>query len=264
VADRISDLLLTPDRISSENLRKEGVPEEKIVFTGNIMIDSLDRNRHKAEKLSVSDIIKANSIDPARIKVLKHSDKGFGVLTLHRPSNVDMRETLEPIVRFILDEVCKTIPMIWTIHPRTRKMLESFGLMDEINRQENLVLLEPLGYLEMLRLNMEARIILTDSGGLQEECTVLGTPCLTLRWNTERPITLKENGGASVLVGNSIDLIRKEFYHAVEKPRKPVRPEYWDGNSAERCLEAILSYENLTSKEGVTEFQELSDTKKTF
>ena len=110
------------------------------------------------------------------------------------------------------------------------------GLLDEVLSHKNLVLLEPLGYLEMLKLNMHARIILTDSGGLQEECTVLGTPCLTLRWNTERPVTLVEHGGASVLVGNNISRIREEYHKAMKKQRKPVRPELWDGHAAERRI----------------------------
>jgi UDP-N-acetylglucosamine 2-epimerase (non-hydrolysing) len=110
------------------------------------------------------------------------------------------------------------------------------------------MVLEPLGYLEMLKLNMHARVILTDSGGLQEECTVLGTPCLTMRWNTERPITLREHGGASVLVGNSIRTIREEFLAAVRKPRVPVIPELWDGNTAERCLQAILEFDGSAIK----------------
>ena len=100
----------------------------------------------------------------------------------------------------------------------------------------------PLGYHELLRLNMDARIMLTDSGGLQEECTILGTPCLTLRWNTERPITLKEHGGASVLVGNNVDRIRKEYQIFLKEEVKPTRPELWDGKTAGRCLKAILNY----------------------
>ena len=163
-------------------------------------------------------------------------------MTLHRPSNVDNKEILEPIVQFITDEVCNERAVIWTVHPRTRKMLENFGLFDKLDNIQNLILLEPLSYLEMLRLNMDARIMLTDSGGLQEECTVLGTSCLTLRWNTERPVTLREYGGASVLVGNNIERIRTEYHEALKKPRKPVRPELWDGKSAERCLAAIIEY----------------------
>jgi UDP-N-acetylglucosamine 2-epimerase (non-hydrolysing) len=244
VADRISDLLLTPDRISSENLRKEGVPESKIVFTGNIMIDTLENNRIKAEQLSIRDILNDNSLDLSGNNFVNSLSSDFAVMTLHRPSNVDSKAILEPIVRFMIDEVCPNLPLIWTVHPRTRKMLQSFGLLEEILAQKNLVLLEPLGYLEMLKLNMHAKVILTDSGGLQEECTILGTPCLTLRWNTERPVTLREHGGASVLVGNNIEIIRKEFLTAVKKPRVPVFPELWDGKTAARCLKAILDYKS--------------------
>ncbi len=242
VADRISDLLLTPDRLSSENLRSEGVPENKIVFAGNIMIDTLENNRQKADSLKVNDIIHDNTVDHQGYLKKELNSPEFAVMTLHRPSNVDRREVLEPIVRFILDEVCNDQPLLWTIHPRTRKMLDSFGLLDEVMSHKNLYVLEPLGYLEMLKLNMHARVILTDSGGLQEECTVLGTPCLTLRWNTERPITLIEHGGASVLVGNNINLIREEYKRAMAKKRNPVAPELWDGRTAERCLKAILDY----------------------
>ena len=105
-----------------------------------------------------------------------------------------------------------------------------------------MILLFPLGYHAMLRLNMDASIMLTDRGGLQEECTILGIPCLTLRWNTERPVTLREHGGASVLVGNNINRIREEYQNALKEARKPFRPKLWDGNTAERCLKAILNY----------------------
>lgn len=244
VADRLSDLLLTPDLISSENLRKEGVPENRIKFTGNIMIDTLESNRDKAEQLLIRDIIKDNSVEASQNYSAKSIGKEFALMTLHRPSNVDKKGVLEPIVRFIIDEVCPEIPLIWTIHPRTRKMLAGFELLNEIMSHKNLFVLEPLGYLEMLKLNMHALVILTDSGGLQEECTILGTPCLTLRWNTERPITLLEHGGASVLVGNNIKLIREEYHIAMNKAHIPVRPELWDGHTAERCLEAILHFKD--------------------
>ena len=242
VTDRISDLLLTPDTISSENLKNEGVPDYKIKFTGNIMIDTLENNRAKAEALRIEDILRDNSVAELNNNLgdLKVGD--FAMMTLHRPSNVDCKEVLEPIVSFILDEVASELPVIWTIHPRTRKMLQAYNLMDEASACGNIIFLEPIGYLEMLKLNMHSRVILTDSGGLQEECTVLGTPCLTLRWNTERPITLQEHGGASVLVGNSIDLIRREFRSAMQKQRNPVRPALWDGHTAERCLKSILDY----------------------
>jgi UDP-N-acetylglucosamine 2-epimerase (non-hydrolysing) len=251
VTDRISDLLLAPDTLSVENLRSEGVPDSKIRFVGNIMIDTLETNRKKAEKINIGDIIERNykgprqTIQGSRKTAVPDTrpEKGdFSVVTLHRPSNVDSREVLGPIVNFLTDEVAEDLLLLWPIHPRTKKMLSEFGLSEKVALHKNIILLEPLGYLDMLRLNMGARLILTDSGGLQEECTVLGTPCLTLRRNTERPVTLRDHGGASVLVGNNIDVIREEYHKALSGRRNPVRPELWDGNTAERCLKAILEY----------------------
>jgi UDP-N-acetylglucosamine 2-epimerase (non-hydrolysing) len=173
-------------------------------------------------------------------KLPKVESEKYAVMTLHRPSNVDHREIFGPIIDFLVGEVSTQFPLLWPIHPRAKKQLESFGLWEKVLNAPNLILLHPIGYHDMLRLNMSAKILLTDSGGLQEECTILGTPCLTLRWNTERPITLWEHGGASVLVGNNVERIRKEFLEAIKKPRNPVRPELWDGKTAERCLEALI------------------------
>jgi UDP-N-acetylglucosamine 2-epimerase (non-hydrolysing) len=161
-------------------------------------------------------------------------------MTLHRPSNVDHIEIFAGIFEFLLTEVAGNMPLFWPVHPRARQKMQEFGLWQRALACPGLVLLEPLGYHEMLRLNMDARIMLTDSGGLQEECTVLGTSCLTLRWNTERPVTLREHGGASVLVGNNVDRIREEYKNTLSSERRPVRPELWDGRTAERCLMAIL------------------------
>jgi UDP-N-acetylglucosamine 2-epimerase (non-hydrolysing) len=240
VADRLSDLLLTPDSHSTQNLLNEGVAKEKVVMVGNIMIDTLDRNLDKARKYEILDILRDNSINETWKSLANQKLGELVILTLHRPSNVDRIEVLKPLVRFILDEVCSRYTVIWPVHPRTRKMLSTFGLWDSVFHHPNLFLLESLGYLEMLKLNMNSKMIFTDSGGLQEECTVLGTPCLTLRWNTERPITLKEHGGVSVLVGNNIQKIRNEYLDAQNKSRSPFRPDLWDGNTAERCLNAIL------------------------
>jgi UDP-N-acetylglucosamine 2-epimerase (non-hydrolysing) len=245
VTDRLSDLLLVPDKLSAENLRKEGVPEEKIKFVGNIMIDTLEANRDKAAGLEINDIISDNLLDDqleARSSKLE-AKNSFAVLTMHRPSNVDSRSILEPILNFLTDEVAADMPVIWPIHPRTQKMLQNFGLWEKAVECENLILLHPIGYHEMLRLNSSATIMLTDSGGLQEECCVLGTPCLTLRWNTERPVTLKEHGGASVLVGNNIHRIREEYQVALKLNRTPQRPELWDGQTAMRCVQAIVNAE---------------------
>jgi len=254
VTDRLADLLLTPDRLSNENLRKEGVPEEKIAFVGNIMIDTLEANRERAAGLQIVDIINGNKVPGSRFQVPAPSltpspnwgrdgvgADSYAVITLHRPSNVDQEGILVPLFRFLADEATKKMPLLWPVHPRAEKMMKQFNIWEEAMAHPGLVMLHPIGYLEMLRLNMDARILLTDSGGLQEECTILGTPCLTMRWNTERPVTLREHGGASVLVGNNVARIKKEFMDTLKLPRKPVRPELWDGRAAERCLQSILS-----------------------
>ncbi len=253
VTDRLSDLLLTPDTLSIENLKKEGVPDSKIKFVGNIMIDTLESNRDQAANMEISKIIEDNLIDEqvsispnlllSNSPSLQVSQSPFALMTMHRPSNVDEKEILEPIIRFLLDEVTHDMPLIWPLHPRAQKQLQDFGLWSEVLANEHLILLYPLGYHEMLKLNMEAKIMLTDSGGLQEECTVLGTPCLTLRWNTERPITLREHGGASVLVGNNIERIRKEYNDTLTNQRNPIRPRLWDGATAGRCLQAVLDFQ---------------------
>lgn len=246
VTDRISDLLLTPDMLSSKNLLDEGIPEKKIKFVGNIMIDTLFKNLEKASKLKVSDVV-GNNLIGTFLKEGSSSgslqfNKGFAILTIHRPSNVDNYEILKPILDFIIDEVAADLPVIWPVHPRTNKMLHNFGLWGKAIGCKNLFLLHPIGYNEMLRLNKDAKIMLTDSGGLQEECCVLGTPCLTLRPNTERPITLKEYGGASVLVGNYVENIRKAYQKEITTDRIPQKPELWDGQTAARCVNAILKY----------------------
>jgi len=259
VTDRLSDLLLTPDQISSDNLRKEGTPEEKIRFVGNIMIDTLEANRDKAASIDLRQVLVANRSEGSNIKLHLQSphpdasiaedsmadinipsDKGYIAMTLHRPSNVDKKEVLESIVDFLLEEVTKEFVLVWPVHPRTRKQLVTFGLWEKIANNKNIILLEPLGYHEMLRVTMGAKLMMTDSGGLQEECCVLGIPCLTMRWNTERPVTLMEHGGASILVGNDIALIRKAYFNAISQKTKPSRPALWDGHTAERCLEEIL------------------------
>jgi len=241
VTDRLTDFLFTPDTLSSENLRKEGVPEEKIHFVGNIMIDTLEANRRKAEKLKIEAIINKNLIPGCRHTGIMSVDNAYALMTLHRPSNVDSKKVFAPLIEFLLTEATKDLKLIWPIHPRARKQLKSFGLWDSVINHPSIILLEPIGYHEMLRLNMGARIMLTDSGGLQEECSVLGTPCLTLRWNTERPITLRKNGGVSVLVGNNIKQIRKEFFHTLMLNRNPSRPKLWDGHTAERIVKIIMA-----------------------
>lgn len=254
VTDRISDLLLTPDEMSSQNLLREGTDPQKIRFTGNIMIDTLDDCQPKARLLNPAEIIRSNLKESQLVPALfssssssspstsssSSSDPDFALLTLHRPGNVDTRETLEAITNFLVSTVAAHMPLIWPVHPRTGRQLESFGLMEKLVANLNIILLEPIGYLAMLRLNMSARVMITDSGGLQEECCVLGTPCITLRSNTERPVTLLQHGGVSLLAGNEREAMEEAWAVALSMGRKAVRPELWDGGTAGRCVEELM------------------------
>lgn len=240
VTDRLSDLLLVPDRLSEQNLLAEGTATDKVVMVGNIMIDTLDANLCKAELLSFENIIQQNRHEEA-INEASLVDGQFALMTMHRPSNVDSPDILEGIIDFLINEVAAEMPLVWPMHPRTEKQLKQFSLWDKVIGCESIQLLYPLGYHEMLRLNQGAKIMLTDSGGLQEECNVLGTKCLTMRWNTERPVTLKENGGVSVLVGNDVECLREEFTIILKEHTEASRPEMWDGQTAIRCVEAIVS-----------------------
>jgi len=245
IADRMSDLLLTHDRISIENLKKEGIPETHIRFVGNIMIDTLEEIRAKASRLDRCAVVKNNvyhqrKSDKDTFPLIQTGE--FVLMTLHRPSNVEHPETLKSLVRLISEEICKEMVVVWTVHPRTEKNLKESGLWKILEEQKNLLLVKPIMYSEMLCLNMSARAMLTDSGGLQEECTVLGTPCLVLRNNTERPVTLLECGGTCILASNQTENIRESFKYVLSLKRTPSRPERWDGHTAERCIKSILDY----------------------
>ena len=241
VTDCLSDLLLTPDKISIDNLRKEGIEEGKIKFVGNIMIDTLQENIGKIKKLNIQNIISENIIQGQSITSFNGLNI-FALMTMHRPSNVDSQYVLTSIVDLFMCNDMIDFPIIWTIHPRTQKQLKKINLWEELLENEKIILLHPIGYHAMLKLNKECRIMFTDSGGLQEECTILGTPCLTLRDNTERPITLRKNGGLSVLVGNKVENIKNEYYKLMNSESYPVYPDLWDGKTAMRCLKSILDY----------------------
>jgi len=241
VTDRLSDLLFTTDVIADDNLRREGVPDERIRRVGNIMIDTLEQQRERARILDPRQIVENQALSGlGRSSWPTLNDDAFAVLTLHRPSNVDDRAVLAPLIDLLLGEIATTMPVIWPVHPRTRKQLETFGLWPAITACPAVILTAPLGYLDMLRLTLGARVMLTDSGGLQEECCVLGTPCLTLRRNTERPATLQEHGGVSILVGNDPAQVRLAFRAALATKRAAHRPPLWDGRTAERIVACFL------------------------
>ncbi len=228
VTDRLSEILLTPSPDADENLRREGTPEERIHRVGNIMIDSLAASLKRAKSSPV--------LDQLGLKA-----KGFGVLTLHRPSNVDDEKTLLGIME-VLHEISEELPIVFSCHPRTAQRLKALRAYDQIAKRGDLRVLEPLGYLDFLRLYSQARIVLTDSGGLQEETTWLQIPCVTIRENTERPITLSE--GTNVLAGCDPARIRAAAHAALNggPPRKKRVPDLWDGHTAPRIVDVFEAW----------------------
>ena len=221
LTDRISSLLFTPSEDANLNLKNEGTAPEKIKFTGNIMIDSLMNN---IEKTNVNIL--------NEIRVVKNR---YALVTLHRPSNVDEKSTLEGILEG-LNVISKDIDLVFPLHPRTKSKIEEFNL--EAKLTENIRITEPLGYLDFLSLTKNAKIVITDSGGIQEETTALGIPCLTLRNNTERPITVEE--GTNKIIGNKQERLIDEFkYILVNENKKYQIPHFWDGKTALRIADII-------------------------
>ena len=232
VTDALSDFLFVTEKSGLENLRKEGVADHKVFFTGNVMIDSLV---YFLEKAKSSDIVNK----------LNLNGTPYALVTLHRPSNVDIKENFEKLLQ-AFSVIEREISIIFPIHPRSRKMLDNFGLMNRINAMENLILLDPIGYLDFMKLMHDAKLVLTDSGGIQEETTYLGIPCITMRENTERPVTL--DVGTNVLVGSDTDKVIEEAQKVINgRVKKGQIPKLWDGKAAERIVE-ILYNSLLNSK----------------
>ena len=224
LTDQIADLLLTPSPDADANLLAEGIPQDRIRFVGNVMIDSLFKNLKRTRESKVK-------------KNLGLSEGEYAVLTLHRPSNVDHRETFERIL-VALETISTSLPIIFPVHPRTRKTIAEFGLTERIAASKNLRLVDPLGYIDFLSLYSTARLVLTDSGGIQEETTAIGIPCLTLRENTERPITVEM--GTNVVVGTDTQKIVSEATAVLNSEQKQSRQlPLWDGHTAERILAAL-------------------------
>ncbi|HYX29516.1 MAG TPA: UDP-N-acetylglucosamine 2-epimerase (non-hydrolyzing) [Pyrinomonadaceae bacterium] len=226
LTDQIADLLLTPSRDADANLLAEGIPQARIRFVGNIMIDSLMMQLERARESAI-------------LTRLEIETEKYAVLTLHRPSNVDEQRAFARILD-ALEQIAARLPIVFPIHPRTRKMIDELGLARRVESISNLRLIDPVGYLDFLRLMSCARLVLTDSGGIQEETTVLGIPCITLRENTERPITVEM--GTNIIAGTDTDKIVAAANRALDYPpdKSKVRaPEFWDGHTADRILDAL-------------------------
>jgi UDP-N-acetylglucosamine 2-epimerase (non-hydrolysing) len=225
LTDAISDLLFVSEPSGLENLRREGVPDEKVHFVGNVMIDTLRANLEKAERSSI-------------LEDLKLERGRYTVVTLHRPSNVDDPGVFGRILD-ALEQITRDLPVVFPMHPRTVHHLSCLGLGARIEQMRGLRIIEPLGYLDFLKLMGRAAVVLTDSGGIQEETTILGVWCLTVRENTERPVTL--TSGTNALVGSDPDRIVAEYRRCRATPMgTPPVPEKWDGRAAER-IAAILA-----------------------
>lgn len=231
VTDQLSSLLLTPSLDGNQNLQREGIADEKVHFVGNVMIDTLIR------------FLPAAQAGWAELKSRLALPDRFGLVTLHRPSNVDEPAMLTQILA-TLNEIAVDLPLLFPIHPRTRKQIATLQLA---HLTTNLQLADPMGYLDFLALQAHAAVVYTDSGGVQEETTYLGTPCITLRMNTERPITISD--GTNVLVGDDMALLRKESERILhgQRPALPP-PALWDGKAGER-IASILVALNATERD---------------
>jgi UDP-N-acetylglucosamine 2-epimerase (non-hydrolysing) len=233
VTDAITDIFFTTSVDADENLLHEGVGKEKIHMVGNLMIDSLVANLEKASDTQLKfSLLNRNQT----ISFGNKSKKGaYGVMTFHRPNNVDNLKLLKELVK-IWGEISQKIPLIFPVHPRTYKNIQQFGLQSEIDLYENLYFIEPLGYLQFINLAQNATFLLTDSGGIQEETTYLNIPCLTVRQNTERPVTVWEGSNKLIKteeIVSEVDLI------LANKGKTGKTPKYWDGKTAERIVKII-------------------------
>lgn len=226
LTDAISELLFVTEPSGVANLEREGIPPSRIHLVGNVMIDTLRAHQTLAERSPI-------------LQRLGLTARGYAVLTLHRPATVDHPEVLAGVCT-ALEEIQRAMPLVFPVHPRTRGQLERSGLLPRLQRWPNLRLTEPLGYLDFLKLMSAAAVVLTDSGGIQEETTVLGVPCLTLRENTERPITIEQ--GTNQLVGMNPDSILAGLRAVRAGAVRGRIPDLWDGQAAGRIADIILRW----------------------
>ena len=225
LTDSISDMLFVTEQSGVDNLKKEGIGEGKIHFVGNVMIDTLQKQLERAKQSNIQQRLGING--------------SYGLVTLHRPSNVDSIENLQPLFETLI-KISKKIKLIFPIHPRTKNNAEKFDLFSQLEECPDIQLTEPLGYLDFLNLTSSAALVITDSGGIQEETTYLGVPCVTLRENTERPITVET--GTNYLIGTECSKIYETVVTILSgKGKKSNIPAYWDGRAGDRIISKIVT-----------------------
>jgi UDP-N-acetylglucosamine 2-epimerase (non-hydrolysing) len=232
LTDAVSEILFVTEPSGVTNLRNEGVDDSKVHFVGNVMIDTLERNRTKAAGSAILD-------------KLGLSAGRYGVMTLHRPSNVDNIQVFSRILD-AMEHIQKQIKLVFPVHPRTFNNLRSNGAGARLDSLENIVTTDPMGYLDFLKLMSESKVVITDSGGMQEETTILGIPCLTIRENTERPVTIIE--GTNRLVGTNTENIIAGYEDSMKSSCKKSRPKYWDGKASDRIVQVLLN--NISCNSG--------------
>jgi UDP-N-acetylglucosamine 2-epimerase (non-hydrolysing) len=241
VTDHLADILFVTEKSGVENLRREGIQSEKVFFVGNTMIDSLLAYTEPADESSVLENL---GLRAPRSNLGKRSAAvPYALLTLHRPANVDEPKAFQTILEGLAD-LKGRMEIVFPVHPRTRKRVAEFGLESHFRKKgadglTGIRLIDPLGYLDFLCLMKNARLALTDSGGVQEETTCLGVPCVTIRENTERPVTVKR--GTNMIAGTSLSGIRRAIAHQVARKTRPCIPEKWDGKAAERIVPILVS-----------------------
>lgn len=250
ITDSISDLLFVSEKSGVENLTKEGIPSEKVHFVGNIMIDSLVSILPKTESLDISEIITKNYLQPIiddpspatshrpPITVFRPPATGHLLMTMHRPSNVDNAEGLNKILE-VINGLSEKVPIVFSLHPRTRKKLEDYDLLQRLAETSNVFLTDPLSYIEFVKMMQEASLVITDSGGVQEETTYLKTPCITFRNSTERPSTVAA-GGNILLQRLDVDEVVSVAKRILKDQSHEVNiPALWDGKTAKRIADIL-------------------------
>jgi UDP-N-acetylglucosamine 2-epimerase (non-hydrolysing) len=226
LTDQISDLLFTTEASAQDNLQREGIDPSKVHFVGNVMIDTLLAHRARARTTNVHGTL---GLEPG----------AYGLMTLHRPSNVDDTAAFERLMKGIA-VVARDVPIVFPVHPRTRPAVTRSTTAAALVSDQRVRLVDPLGYLDFIGLMERSRVVLTDSGGIQEETTILGVPCLTLRENTERPVTITH--GTNALVGTDPEKIVEAWTRVKRSTARPAGPPLWDGRAAERIVEILARY----------------------